>query len=129
MRIVLDTNVIVSALLTPSGLPAKVLNSILEGTARIVYDNDILSEYINVLSRKELNISRELAEYVIDFIKKEGEFVISKPSNIKFSDDTDKKFYEVYKTTHALFLITGNIRHFPKDAGIVTPREFFNLAR
>jgi len=126
MRIVLDTNVIVSALLTPTGLPAKILNLILERIIKVVYDNDILAEYVNVLSRKELKINMELAEYVIDFIKKDGEFVITKLSKIKFSDESDRKFYDVYKTAGTLFLITGNARHFPKEAGIVSPKEFLD---
>ena len=52
MKIVFDTNVVVSALLSPSGLPARILNLVLNGTLTIVYDNNILAEYKDVLHRK-----------------------------------------------------------------------------
>ncbi|MCL2270854.1 MAG: putative toxin-antitoxin system toxin component, PIN family, partial [Treponema sp.] len=60
MKIILDSNVIVSALLSPNGLPAKILNLILSGSVTIVYDNLILSEYINVLGREKFKIDKEL---------------------------------------------------------------------
>jgi len=124
MRIVLDTNVIVSALLIPSSLPAKILDSVLKKELTIVYDNRILSEYIYVLFKKNLKINKQAAQYILGFIKKEGEFVIPVPEKIKFTDESDKKFYEVYKSGNALYLITGNKKHFPTEAEIVTPREF-----
>ncbi|MDR0585773.1 MAG: hypothetical protein LBG26_00885 [Treponema sp.] len=46
------------------------------------------------------------------------------PQNIKFADEDDKIFYELYKSGEAIFLITGNIKHFPKEKNIITPREF-----
>jgi putative PIN family toxin of toxin-antitoxin system len=124
MRLVLDTNVIVSALLSPQGLPARILNLVLSGSAIVVYDNNVMAEYIDVLSRVRLKINQELRNLIIDFIDKEGEFTIAEPRNIKFDDEDDKIFYELYKSGDADYLITGNKRHFPKEKGIVTPREF-----
>jgi putative PIN family toxin of toxin-antitoxin system len=124
LRIVLDTNVVVSALLTPAGIPSKVLNIILEKYSKLIYDNSILAEYINVLSRKEFKIDRKLADLIMDFIISEGEFITAVPLKIKFVHEEDKKFYELYKSGEADYLITGNIRHFPKEKGIVTPKIF-----
>jgi putative PIN family toxin of toxin-antitoxin system len=124
MKIVLDTNVIVSALLSPQGVPAKILNLVLNGSVIIVYDNNVVAEYMDVLSRPRLKINQELKNLIIDFIDKEGEYTIAEPKNIKFEDEDDKKFYELYKNEDNSYLITGNKKHFPKEKGIVTPKEF-----
>ena len=124
VTIVLDTNVIVSALLIPTSLPAKVLEAVLKRRAVIVYDNRILVEYIDVLFREKFKIDKEQISLVLDFIKKEGEFILADTINLLFTDEADKKFYEVYKSAGAKYLITGNIKHFPKEAGIITPRKF-----
>ena len=126
MKIVLDTNIIVSALLSPQGLPAKILNLVLNGNVKIIYDNNILSEYIDVLGRKELKINQEAVKIVLDFIEKDGEYKIAIPQNNIFDDEDDKKFYELYKSTDANYLITGDLKHFPKEKGIVTAREFID---
>ena len=124
MRVVLDTNVIVSALLVPQSVPGRVLNLLLTGDLTIVYDNSLLIEYIEVLQREKFKINKELAVYITDFIKMEGQFAVSNPQKIRFTDPSDRKFYEVFKTCEADYLITGNKKHFPMDRGIVTPREF-----
>ena len=126
MKVILDTNVIVSALLTPAGLPAVILNLVLRGTVTVVYDNAIMAEYIDVLGREKLKINRELADLVIDFISKEGEYTIANSHKIHFHfiDEDDRKFYELFKTGGINYLITGNTRHFPNERGIVTPRKF-----
>ena len=125
MKVILDTNIIVSALLTPSGLPAVILNLVLRGKVTVVYDNAIMAEYMDVLSREKLKIDRELADLIIDFISKEGEYRIASPFKMHFHfiDEDDRKFYELYKTGID-YLITGNGRHFPNERGIVTPRKF-----
>jgi putative PIN family toxin of toxin-antitoxin system len=127
MKIVLDTNVIVSALLCPQSLPAKILGLVLNGTIGIVYDNNVLVEYIDVLNSDKFKISRETIKVVLDFITNDGEYIISIPQNIKFADEDDKIFYELYKSDEVDFLITGNIKHFPKEKNIITPREFIEI--
>jgi len=127
MKIILDTNIIVSVLLSPQGLPAKILNLILNGNIKIIYDNNILSEYIDVLSRKYLKINQELVKIVLDFIEKDGEFKIAIPQKKYFNDENDKMFYELYKSGNVDYLITGNKKHFPNEKGIVTAREFIDI--
>ena len=127
MKIILDSNVLVSALLSPHGLPAKILNLVLNGSVTLIYDNCILSEYINVLYREKFKISKELLNFVIDFIEKEGEYKIAIPQKIKFADEDDKVFYELYKSGNVDYLITGNKKHFPNEKGIVNPGEYLEL--
>jgi putative PIN family toxin of toxin-antitoxin system len=124
MKIVLDTNVVVSALINASGIPGKILALVLNGKTKLLYDTRIIFEYIDVLSRKEFKFGKETINDMVDYFKSDGEFINSEYSNVKFIDETDKKFYEVFKSGEAGYLITGNIKHFPKANSIVNPKEF-----
>ncbi|GBR77552.1 putative PIN domain protein [Candidatus Termititenax dinenymphae] len=127
MRIVLDTNVLVSALLNPSGLPAAVLTLVLNGEFKLLYDNRILLEYTEVLWRPVFDFKPDTVTNLLEYVKTDGEFVSALPQKIKFIDVTDKKFYEVYKSGGAEYLVTGNGKHYPQEKGIVTPRVFLEL--
>jgi len=127
MRVVADTNVIVSALMNVNGNPAKILSLILNGNIKILYDNRIIFEYFDVLSRKEFGFHNEIINDMINFFKHDGEFINPEYIKTKFSDETDKKFYEVYKSGKAKYLITGNKRHFPKENTIILPRDFLQI--
>ena len=59
MKVILDTNIIVSALLSPQGLSAKILNFVLNGKLTIVYDNIIFAEYVEVLNRNKFELDKE----------------------------------------------------------------------
>lgn len=126
MRIVLDTNVLVSALLNPDGVPAKVLSLLLEGRVTLYLDQRIFLEYEEVLQRKKFGFANILITEVLDFIRHEGEFVNALPANLSFKDKSDLKFAEVFLTSDADFLITGNLGDFrPLQAkGVVSPAEF-----
>lgn len=128
MEIVLDTNILVSALINPKGLPAKILNLVLNGRLTILYDNRIIGEYIEVLNRKKFNFSHEMIEPLIDFIKYEGEFIASLPLKTHFVDEDDRMFLEVAVSGNAEYLITGNTKHFPPENYIVTPKIFIERA-
>jgi len=127
MKVVVDTNVIVSALINVNGPPAKILSLILNSTVTILYDNRILFEYIEVLSRKTFGFNTEIINDIADFINHEGEFVNADYLNMEFDDETDKKFYEVYKYGDAQCLITENKKHYPDENSIVNPKEFLEM--
>ncbi|MFK5927000.1 MAG: putative toxin-antitoxin system toxin component, PIN family [Desulfuromusa sp.] len=124
MKIVLDTNVLISGLINPTGVPAKILNLILNQNIIVLYDTRIIKEYVDVLKRRKFSFTKESIDPLLDFIKYEGCFVAAEPLKISFKDEDDKMFLEVAKTGRAEYLITGNIIHFPKERFIVTPREF-----
>jgi len=126
MRVVVDTNVIVSALLNTNGAPAKVLSLILNGIVQILYDNRIIFEYADVLSRKGFGFNTNMVNDLIGYFKYDGEFVNADHTVVQFQDEADKKFYEVHKSGSAQYLITGNIKHFPKDDTVISPREFLD---
>ena len=125
MKVVLDTNIIVSALLSPQGLSAKLLNLVFGKKLAIVYDNNIFAEYLEVLNRDKFMLDKELVNLIMDFISKEGEYIIAEFLKIQFIDGDDKIFYEVYKGGDVDYLITGNKKHFPTEKNIVTVNEFF----
>jgi len=127
MKVVVDTNVIVSALMNSNGLPAKILSLIISGKLILLYDNRIIFEYIDVLSREEFGFPKETINDMIEYFKHAGEFINPEYIKKKFTDETDKKFYEVYKSGGAEYLITGNIKHYPKEERIIIPKDFIQL--
>ncbi len=131
MKLVADTNVLVSALLNPHGSPARVLDAILAGAHTLAIDDRILDEYREVLSRKKFKFTESDVNDLLEFIYHESEHVAARPLASPLSDITDQPFLEVALEAKADFLITGNIKDFPKGSKylkIVTPLEFLNLA-
>ena len=123
MKVVLDTNVLVSALINANGIPARILAQILNGKLKIAYDNRIIFEYFDVLSRKEFGFDSETIQSLINYVRMEGEYINADLSGEHFTDEADKKFYEVYLSSEAQYLITGNGKHFPQENTIIAPRE------
>lgn len=127
MNIVLDTNVLVSALWTSSSKPASILNAVISRRFTVCYDHRILNEYNRVLRRPKFGFSEWEIICLLDPIIKNGISVIARPlPEILFTDESDKKFYEVAKFCCAP-LITGNIKHYPLDSCITTVADFYQL--
>ena len=128
---VIDTNVLISALLSTKDDTATVLvlNKVITGEITPVYSNIIAKEYREVLSRKKFGFSGNLIEYLLSAIEKYGILVDPSPSGITLPDMKDVPFYEVVleKRDDDAYLVTGNIRHFPKEPYIVTPRELLDI--
>ena len=122
-RVVLDTNVIVSALLSPLGNPSKIYKMFLTGFLSLIYSLDILDEYQDVLNRPRLKIPSDEITIVFSAIKHYGKQIEPFPSTNDMIDESDRIFYDAAKNAKA-YLITGNIRHYPKEPYILTPREF-----
>jgi len=126
LRVVLDTNVLVSALMSPLGNPARVYRMFFSGAFSLVYNERILLEYEDVLYRLYLRISREDADTILNAIILHGEYVESVPSTFPMTDEDDRIFYDAAKSSDA-YLITGNTRHYPNESFILTPTEFLEL--
>ena len=124
MRVVLDTNVLVSALLNPERAPAAIANAALDGTLTILVDNRILFEYEDVLHRENFGFKPQDVRAFLDFFRHEGEYVSATATNITLDDPDDLPFFEVAKTANADYLITGNTKHFPDEDWVVSPRNF-----
>ena len=129
IRVVIDTNVLVSALLTSAGLPEAVINLAFSGEVQWFASESVLSEYEDVLKRPRLAIDSGKAADAIARIRG----IVSKVSPVvrvaAASDPDDNRFLECAEAAQAHYLVTGNIRHFPevwKETRIVTPREFID---
>ena len=124
MRIVLDTNVLVSALWTPAGNASLLLSQVIAGKLQLCYDYRILEEYRDVLLRPRFHFPPSLVRTLLDQIEKSGFSVVAAPlPDAVRGDPDDLPFYEVAKAAEAV-LITGNLRHFPDDPGVMSPVEY-----
>jgi len=129
LRVVLDTNILVSALLTREGNPAKIYRMFLTQALTLVYCAEILDEYEDVIYRPRLKIPIADANIVMDAIRYYGEEIfipVSRSSIIPMPDEDDRIFYDTAKTVGA-YLITGNTKHYPSEPFILTPTEFLEL--
>lgn len=126
---VIDTNVLVSALLSPKNDSAtvQVIEKVLKREITILYSDEILNEYTDVLNRKKFNFSKATVDYLIDAIKTFG--ILKNPSDaeIILPDIKDVPFYKIILEDEESYLVTGNIKHFPKSSRIITAREMINL--
>ena len=126
IRIVLDTNVLVSALLT-DGHPAAIVNLAAEKKLIPVYNDLIITEYWEVLKRPKFGFRPSQVSRLMDDIVKTGIAAETETSsNILMADETDRKFYDAAKASLA-YLITGNIKHFPRESFIVTSSDFLKM--
>jgi putative PIN family toxin of toxin-antitoxin system len=123
IKAVLDTNILVSALLVAESNPSRVLNLVLNGKVLICYDSRIMVEYKTVLSRPKFPFEKRDVGILLDTLMRIGVSVLSEPSEIHFADIKDKMFYEVAQSADA-WLVTGNGRHFPKEKRVKSPAEF-----
>ena len=113
MRIVLDTNVLVSGLLNPNGAPGRIVDLILGGRNQVLYDDRILAEYLDVLTRPELTIETSQAQAVVGYIRLAGEPVTALPlPGDSLPDLDDLPFTEIALSGEAEALVTGNMKHF-----------------
>lgn len=126
LNVVLDTNVLVSALISPEGAPAKILALVLNGRINPCYDSRILSEYETVLRRPKFPFSSQEVAGLLQVIVQNGLSLVAAPRLEVFIDEADKKFYEVAKSGRAT-LITGNRRHFPDNDTVISPADFLEL--
>ena len=126
IKAVIDTNILVSALLSPSGSPAKVLDHVLNGNVVMCYDSRMIAEYQEVLLRPKFGFEKKAVRQVIDFIVHSGISIVPVPIVDAFEDEDDKMFYEVAKTAKA-YLVTGNAKHFPKEPMVIALQEFLSV--
>ena len=116
MRIVVDTNVLVSGLLTPHGPPGRIVDGILLGELVPIFDDRILREYALVLARPRFRFDPARVAAVLDFLERAGEPVVAPPLAVELPDAGDRAFLEVAWHADVNALVTGNLRHFPTEA-------------
>jgi uncharacterized protein len=130
LRLVVDTNIVVSAALKPDGLQRTVLLLAITKPARLYISKAILTEYSEVLARPELQIRKGLQRQLLDLLRKRAHFVTPAWILQMTSDPEDNMFLECADAARADYLVTGNVRHFPrfwKKTKVITSREFLSL--
>jgi putative PIN family toxin of toxin-antitoxin system len=125
MRLVLDTYIVVSALINPRGKPSQILKLVLGRGAELCYNSVILNEYETVMLRPKFSnkIDSGIIRCFIDLIRSIGFPFDPIQSNIKLPDESDRIFYDTAMGTGSV-LVSGNLRHYPKKPFIMSPADF-----
>jgi uncharacterized protein len=130
LRLVLDTNIVVSAGLKPDGLQRTVLLLALTKPARLYISASILAEYREVLIRPDFKIRRHFRQQILQLLSNGAHLVSPSKALQVTSDPDDNIFLECADVARADYLVTGNPRHFPKfwkKTKIITSRDFIDL--
>ena len=131
MKVVIDTNVLVSGFLSPYQAPGAIVRMISDLTLHLAYDARILTEYETVLTRPEFGFKPEKVEAFLEQIKARGQRVVGKPLPKPLPDETDQMFLEITLAAGAEYLVTGNLKHFPKalcqGVKVCSPADFLEL--
>jgi len=114
LKIVLDTNVLVSAFLKPRSYPAKILYLILQGDFQIIINEPILAEYREVLLRPKFDLAIEKVEIILGYIRTIGIKAPAFPQTFQLPDSADEAFLEAAMAVRANAIVTGNKKHFPE---------------
>ena len=128
MLVVIDTNILVFALWSKNGAPAKAVGLVLSGQLIPCYDHRIMVEYRQVLQRPKFRFRPAEINALLGWFKQTGRSVVPAPVDIPFEDEADRKFYEVAKYCNAV-LITGNLKHFPDDDSVMSVSDFLERSR
>lgn len=116
MRVVLDTNVLVSGLLNPYAAPGEIVRITSSGLLELCYDSRIINEYREVLKRPRFGFDAELVGAFVDEIEGNGLQVVGEPLRLRLPDPDDEPFLEAAIAGRAEYLITGNIKHYPSSS-------------
>jgi len=128
--VVIDTNVLVSAMLRCNSIPGNIMELVFDGSIIPLVSQEIIDEYRKVLSRPKFQLEQSIIDDVIVSIEENAVYVDAKKLNIEIPDPKDRIFYEIVmekRKQDDAYLVTGNSKHFPTEPFILTPREFLNM--
>ncbi len=131
MKIVLDTNVLISGILNPSGPPGRIVDFLRSGVLQLVVDDRILAEYADVLRRDYFlqYFEKSAREDVIEYLSKNSYYTSSRVVVHNMPDEGDTPFLEI-ALSEEVPLITGNLKHYPKrlrrNCIVLSPKQFIN---
>lgn len=114
MRLVIDTNIIVSALLSSESRAFQLLSDILDGKYTILISEEIYQEYQDVLHRDKFCFDNEIICFLLNWFKENAVWIQILETNTPMLDEKDRVFYDLAKSCKAK-LVTGNIKHYPVD--------------
>ena len=129
---VLDTNVLVSAMLKPDSIPGQVMAEAMHGKIIPVLNDSILEEYADVLHRPKFSFGKQAVHVFLQDIIKRAIYSDAGPVEDVLPDPKDVVFYAVLmekREKEEAYLVTGNLKHFPVRTYIVTPKEMLDIIR
>ncbi len=133
MTIVLDTNVLVAGLLSPSGPPGDIVRLVAGGDLTLCLDARVLGEYEAVLHRPRFRFDPGQVAALLDYVVYRGLMVSASPLPVMLPDRDDEPFLELAVSARAECLVTGNLAHFPGDrrcgVTVVSPAQFITAWR
>jgi len=130
LRLVIDTNIIVSATLKPDGLERTVLLLAITKPARLYVTEAIIAEYREVLARPRIGIPKGRRQQLLQLIRNRS-YTVTPARPLRVTPDADdNKFLECADAERADYVVTGNQRHFPKfwkKTKVISSREFISV--
>lgn len=127
---VIDTNVVVSSMLKQKSIPWQILDFVDKGIIVPLLNEEIVNEYVDVITRNKFNFDDDIIQSTIDTLKKNAIFLEREQSVEDFLDKNDVVFFEIVmsaRNTMDAYLVTGNIKHYPVRNYVVTPREMVEI--
>ena len=127
---VVDTNVLVSSMLKSDSIPGKVIDFILLGRIVPLLNEEIITEYQDVLTRNKFGFDEERIKDLIAHLRERALFLTRVQTEELFSDEDDIVFYEIAlsgRSTMDAYLVTGNLKHYPIKSFVVTPRQMLEI--
>ena len=127
---VIDTNVVVSSMLKQNSIPWQILDLVNRDIIIPLLNEEILNEYISVITRNKFNFDDFVFQNTIDTLKKNAIYLEKEQSIEDFVDQDDVVFFEIVmsaRNTMDAYLVTGNIKHYPIRNYVVTPREMIEI--
>ena len=127
---VIDTNVLVSAMLKWSSVPGNIIEFAFSGVIIPVLNERIVSEYREVLLREKFHLTKEIVDDVIQALEDQGEYIDTDNMDYELLDPKDVVFYAIVmekRKEEDTYLVTGNIKHFPQVSYVVTPKEMLDV--
>jgi putative PIN family toxin of toxin-antitoxin system len=115
VRVVLDTNVLISACLKPDGLEAAMVEMGIAGRILICVTDEVWAEYREVLFRAKFHAVRARAEEILDALENGAERVRVSAKVLAAADEDDNRFLECAQAAKARYLVTGNLKHYPAE--------------
>lgn len=127
--VVIDTNVLVSALMSrhPDSSTVQVVEYLLNGEIIPLFNDEILLEYNEVLRRPKFRFPEQLVRNLVNQLVSLGISLERTPADVSLPDPKDVVFYEVALSKDGSFLVTGNTKHFPVTPIVVTPAQLLDI--
>ena len=127
---VIDTNVVVSSMLKKESVPWLIMNMVDENTIIPLLNQDILNEYIEVITRNKFSFSEDSINEIVNRIKEKAIFIEKEQTLEDFIDKDDIVFFEIVMSVRSImdaYLITGNMKHYPIRSYVVTPAQMLEI--